>query len=88
MFRNARSDMTADKSHGDQVVMSSGQPELERVQRCIDVGERYFLRQLEILEERRRQGQPTGLATCMLRAFERILHDNYAHSEQLLQKAG
>jgi hypothetical protein len=58
-------------------MMRNDESQLQWLQRCVDVGETYLLRQLEVVERLQQQGAPSGLAIQLMRAFEMALRDDY-----------
>ena len=66
-----------------QASMTTGETELEMVQRHVRQGEKHVSRQLEIIAEMQLRKQPTGSAENLLFNFDRSLRAHKAHLEQL-----
>ena len=65
--------------------MTTGETNLEMVQRHVRQGEKHVSRQLEIIAEMQFRKQPTGLAETLLFNFDRSLRAHKAHLEQLTE---
>ena len=63
--------------------MTTGETELEMVQRHVLQGERHVLRQLEIISVMQARNQPTSLAKDLLFSFDTSLRAHKAYLEQL-----
>ena len=63
--------------------MTTGETNLEMVQRHVRQGEKHVSRQLEIIAEMQLRKQPTGSAENLLFNFDKSLRAHKAHLEQL-----
>ena len=63
--------------------MTTGETNLEMVQRHVRQGEKHVSRQLEIIAEMQLRKQPTGSAENLLFNFDRSPRAHKAHLEQL-----
>lgn len=60
-----------------------GETTLQMVERHIREGEAHVVRQMEIIEELRRDGHPTLAAESLLQVFLQTLASHKMHAEQL-----
>jgi hypothetical protein len=66
--------------------VSTGETELEMVERHVRQAERHVLRQRQIIEDLFERHHPTALAEQLLTEFEHNLRDHLEHLERLTGK--